>query len=169
MAADAKKTLWELLWDYDPNGLLVMDTDFKIRVVNQALCKMIGKKQQDMIGKDVVEFFDDIEDFTYAWERGEIIKAKERTYPQHDLHVRKVIFPIRDEKIIACIMVDVTHEWRQQQEMEKLKENVIVQVHNVVDQQMKVAQEIAGLLGETTAETKVAVLKLVNMLKREME
>ena len=22
-----KKTLWELLWDYDPNGLLVVDID----------------------------------------------------------------------------------------------------------------------------------------------
>jgi len=165
----AKKTLWELLWDYDHNGLLVMDTDYNILVVNQALCNMIRKQHQDMIGRNAGEFFDDIADFRYAWESSQIIKAKEKTYPQYDLHVRKVIFPIKDEKIIACIMVDVTHEWRQQLEMEKLKENVIEQVNSVVDQQMKVAQEIAGLLGETTAETKVAVLKLVDMLKRERE
>jgi hypothetical protein len=30
---------------------------------------------------------------------------------------------------------------------------------------MKVAQEIAGLLGETTAETKVSLLKIIEMVE----
>ncbi len=165
--AESKKTLWELLWDYDPNGLMVIDLEFKIRVVNQSFCAMFGRRAQDLLGLDVSQLLDDIEDFEYAWDKGVIIKAKEKTYPQYGLHVRKVIFPIKDEKIIACIMVDVTHEWQQKKEFEKLKADVAEQVDHVVDRQMKVAQEIAGLLGETTAETKVAVLKLVDMLKQE--
>jgi len=34
----------------------------------------------------------------------------------------------------------------------------------VIDRQMKVAQEIASLLGETTAETKVILTRMKDML-----
>jgi uncharacterized Fe-S cluster-containing protein len=37
----------------------------------------------------------------------------------------------------------------------------------VIKKQMRVAQEIASLLGETTAETKVALLKLKKTLTEE--
>jgi uncharacterized Fe-S cluster-containing protein len=52
--------------------------------------------------------------------------------------------------------------------MLKLKLETIEKVNRVVDNQMKVAQEIAGLLGETTAETKVSLLKLVQMIEQEI-
>lgn len=162
-----KKTLWELLWDYDPNGLIVVDLDMNITVVNPSLCGMLNKKAEDIIGKKVNKFFDDVEDFQEVWEKGETIKAKEKSYPKYGLHVRKVIFPIKDENMIACIMVDVTHEYRRKNEISSLKDEAIERVHQVVDKQMNVVQQIAGLLGETTAETKVSLLKLVEMLKRE--
>lgn len=37
----------------------------------------------------------------------------------------------------------------------------------VIDKQMVVAQEIASLLGETTAETKVTLTKLKDMIARD--
>ena len=37
----------------------------------------------------------------------------------------------------------------------------------VIGRQMKTAQEIAGLLGETTAETKVLLVKLMNLFEEE--
>ena len=93
--AESKKTLWKLLWDYDPNGLLVVDTDCRIKIVNQALCQMIGKQENEILGEPVTKFFEDLEDFQYAWASGHSIKAKEKNYPQYDLHVRKVLFPIK--------------------------------------------------------------------------
>ncbi|MBD3559933.1 hypothetical protein H6S82_13820, partial [Planktothrix sp. FACHB-1355] len=53
-------------------------------------------------------------------------------------------------------------------EMVKLRKETVVKVNEVVDNQMKVAQEIAGLLGETTAETKVSLLKIIKMLEHEI-
>ena len=38
---------------------------------------------------------------------------------------------------------------------------------DVIKKQMRVAQEIASLLGETTAETKVALLKLKKTLSQD--
>ncbi|MEI6197836.1 MAG: hypothetical protein WCS42_26270, partial [Verrucomicrobiota bacterium] len=87
--------------------------------------------------------------------------------PRYDLYVRTLIFPIPDEKIAAGIFVDLTTEWKQERELNRLKQEAVQEVRQVVDNQMRVAQEIAGLLGETTAETKVSLLRLLEMLGKE--
>jgi uncharacterized Fe-S cluster-containing protein len=64
-------------------------------------------------------------------------------------------------------MVDVTPEWRLKQEILALKKETLSKVKQVVDKQMSVAQEIANLLGETTAETKASLLRLARMVEEE--
>ncbi len=161
-----KKSLWELLWDYDPNGLIVVDTNLVIRLVNPAFCAMFKVNAEEIIGTDATALLDNMADFLDAWERNTVIWAREHHYAAHDLHLREVIFPIRDEGIIAGIMVNLTHEWKQQQEMRQLRRETIEKVNEVVDNQMKVAQEIASLLGEATAETKVSLLRLIEIIEQ---
>jgi PAS domain S-box-containing protein len=161
------KTLWELLWDYDPNGLLVVDPDMNIQVTNQAFCKMFGCESDDVIGQDAGLLLGDTRDLARAWETGETPLANEREYPQVGLYLRQVIFPVREQGVIACIMVDLTATWKQRSEMLALKRETIMKVHAVVDNQMNVAQKIASLLGETTADTKVSLLKLLEMVEQE--
>lgn len=167
--APSQKSLWELLWDYDPNGLLVVDTDLRIKLVNAALCAMFETIPERIVGLPASVLIDDAEDFRWVWEQNQVVKAREKHYPAHRLHVRKVMFPIRDQGVIACIMVDVTHEHRQRDEMLKLKRETIQRAGEVISNQMRVAHEIASLLGETTAETKVSLLKLIEMVERENE
>jgi len=167
MENNKKKSLWELLWDYDPNGLLVVDSNLIVKIVNPAICKMFNTNAESIIGKNVAEFVDDYKDFKEVLETDTVILAKEKEYNKYNLFVKKVMFPIKDENIVACIMVDITHEKKQKDEMIKIKEETLIKVNQVVDKQMKVAQEIAGLLGETTAETKISLLKLIDMLKQE--
>lgn len=161
------KTLWQLLWEYDPNGLIAVDTDLKIKIVNPAFCTMLGLTSPALIGKQASDFLDDADDFKLVWEKDKVIRAVEKEYSRYGLYVRKVMFPIRNEGIIACIMVDLTHEWQQKNELQRVKHQTLEEVNQVVDRQMKVAQEIAGLLGETTAETKVSLLRVANMLRQE--
>jgi PAS domain-containing protein len=160
------KTLWELLWDYDPNGLLVVDAAMKIQVVNQSFCRMFVCNEKEILGTDASSLLDDTTDLAKVWETGDLLNA-EREYPKYGLYLRKVIFPVREEGVVACIMVDMTDEWKQRNEMLALKRETILKVHAVVDKQMSVAQKIAGLLGETTAETKVSLLKLLDMVEKE--
>jgi PAS domain S-box-containing protein len=163
-----ERNLWQLLWEYDPNGLIVLDTDLKIKLVNPAFCKMFQVEAEDIIGQQAAQLFEDVEDFKRVWEKNEVIRGKEKEYPAHNLYVRRVIFPIQDENIIACIMVDITQEWQRKKEMMKLKTETVAKVNEVVDNQMKVVQEIAGLLGETTAETKVSLLKIIKMVDHDI-
>ncbi len=61
-------------------------------------------------------------------------------------------------------MTDITAEEKSRKELIKIKENTLEAAQNVIDKQMRVAQEIAGLLGETTAETKVVLTKLKQLV-----
>ena len=72
-----KKTLWELLWDYDPNGLLVVDTDLKITLVNSALCAMFKTTAEAIVGRPVSVIIDDAEDFLTVWRENQPVKARE--------------------------------------------------------------------------------------------
>ncbi|MBD2424789.1 PAS domain-containing protein [Phormidium sp. FACHB-1136] len=159
--------LWQLLWEYDPNGLIVVDADLYIKLVNPAFCRMFKVQPDDVIGQPAATILDDVSDFRRVWETGEVYRGKPREFAQHDLLVNQVIFPIPDEGIIACIMADYSHQLTERRELMAIKETTIKQVNQVVDNQMKVVQEIAGLLGETTAQTKVSLLKIVQMLQHE--
>jgi len=160
-------TLWKLLWDYDPNGLMVVDRNMDIIIVNPAFCEMFKMTEQQLLKQNAEDLLGDTEDLKTALEDNQVLKSKEREYPQHNLYVRKVIFPMKDKRIVGCIMVDLTHERHQLNEILRIKRETIEQINDVVTKQMKVAQEIAGLLGESTAETKVSLLKLREMLEQE--
>lgn len=159
--------LGQLLWEYAPNGLIVVDADLYIRLVNPAFCELFAIQAADAIGQPAETILDDVEDFRRVWNTGKSLRGQLKEYSDRSLLLNQVIFPIEDEGLIACIMVDVSHQLSQRQELTRLKQETIKKVNEVVDNQMKVVQEIAGLLGETTAETKVSLLKIIQMLQHE--
>lgn len=161
------KTIWQILWDYDPNALVVVDGQLVIKLANASFCEMFRLPLDQLVGRNVGDFLDDADEFHRVWVTDEIIRGQEKHYPSYGLYVRKVMFAVKDQGLIACIMVDMTHEWQQKEELRRVKQQTLQNVDAVVDKQMKAAQEIAGLLGETTAETKVQMLKLKEMLKKE--
>lgn len=163
----AGKSVWELLWDYDPNGLVVVNRRGKIQLANPAFCAMFKTNLMELLQRDAGEIMDDAADFSEVWGSPDQIVRKEKHYSAMGLYVQKVMFAIRDQQIVACILVDMTRDWKQRQELLRLKELTLRNVDLVVDKQMKVAQEIAGLLGETTAQTKVNMLQLAEMLRKE--
>jgi PAS domain S-box-containing protein len=161
------KSLWELLWDYDPNGLIVVDENMLVMVVNPAFCKMFRTTRDAALGSQVSQVLGDVADLQKVWSSGEAIEGVETEIPEMQLYVKKLIFPVREEGVVAEIIVDLTEEWKQRKEMQMLKQETIQKVHAVVDKQMNVAQKIASLLGETTAETKVRLLELLELVEKE--
>ena len=65
------------------------------------------------------------------------------------------------------LAVDITKDERAQQKLQSMKVETMEIAQQVIDKQMTVAQEIASLLGETTAETKVTLTKLKNLILDE--
>jgi PAS domain-containing protein len=81
-SADAENHnhLWQLLWEYDPNGLIVVDANFHIKLVNPAFCRMFRVRSQDVIGEPAETILDDISDFRRVWDTGEVYRGKPREF-----------------------------------------------------------------------------------------
>ncbi|MGO9568850.1 MAG: response regulator [Desulfomonilaceae bacterium] len=72
-------------------------------------------------------------------------------------------FKLPDEDLRVLMLLDITDTVMRDQQAEVFKAETITKAQQVIHQQMRVAQEIAGLLGETTAETKVALFELIKL------
>lgn len=158
------KNVWEVIWDYDPNGLLVIDEKFDIQLINPAFARYFHLEGSDIIGRKVTDFFSDIEDFVkISTGEMEIVRAiKDRD--EAGATFSEVTFKIEDKGLIAKIFNNITPK---DKEVRDLKLQITEEVQKIVEKQMKVGQEIASILGETTAETKATLVKLINILKRE--
>ena len=66
-------------------------------------------------------------------------------------------------------ITDITEEEKKRMELEKMKEEALSKANQVINNQMFVAQQIAGLLGETTADTKIILLDLIKQFNQEKE
>ena len=73
----------------------------------------------------------------------------------------------RDYHLLVCIMRDVTDEENARQRKEDISQQTVEIADRVVDRQMRIVQEIASLLGETAAETKIALTKLKESISDE--
>ena len=82
-----------------------------------------------------------------------------------DLILEQTIVPVEGQSLIVSILRDVTERVRQTEEMEHIRTETLRRTQDVVNQQMRVAHEIAQLLGETTAETKMMISKLSRLLE----
>ena len=67
------------------------------------------------------------------------------------------------------IIADITEERKRERRLLEIREQTLDKAQGVINKQMEVAQKIAGLLGETTAETKVLLTTLMNTFKNEGE
>ena len=85
-------------------------------------------------------------------------------YDQYHIKTMQNIIYMRDQKKALVIMRDITDGVRKQEQLKRVKLDTVAMAQNVINKQMVVAQEIAGLLGETTAETKSTLRKLRDML-----
>lgn len=163
------ESLWRILWQFDPNSLVVMDHESMIiQVVNPSFCRIFGTEEPEVLGKHASAFFDDLCDFEKAWQE-KIVIRKEKKFPRYGTYLRLIIFSLHDEGVVACILVDLTSEHLQREEMRRMKQELLQNVNKVIDKQMQTAQEIAGLLGETTAEAKVSLIKIRNALNEEIK
>ena len=77
------------------------------------------------------------------------------------------VLPVRDTHLLIGIIRDITEEQLQRERRESMKSQTIEVADRVVDKQMRIVQEIASLLGETAAETKIALSKLKESISDE--
>lgn len=149
-----------------PNGIIVLNENLDIQLINQSACNMLKiKEPKDVIGMSSVSILDP-RNYLQAME-GEPVREKRSYLAEYKKYIEETIIYDKNYHILMCIMRDVTKEEVQHERKEEMSRKTIEVTNKVIEKQMRVVQEIASLLGETTAETKIALTKLKETLKDE--
>ena len=90
-----------------------------------------------------------------------------RYLAEYEKYVKESILYDKEHKLIISIMKDITDEQLEEQKVNEIRQKTVNTADKVIEKQMRVVQEIASLLGETTAETKIALTKLKEAISVE--
>jgi len=150
-----------------PNGIIVVNEQLEVQLINNSARKILNVKSvSDVMGEPVVRILDPTP-FINAMESGRRISNRRKYLAEYDKYVEKTIIPDKEYRIIICILRDVTAEEREKERKERIGTETIEVADKVVEKQMRIVQEIASLLGETAAETKIALTKLKETIADE--
>ena len=147
-----------------PNGIVLLDADLNIVQINGKAKELLGIKEYDVKGKGIFHYFNPT-DFVLAVNDNKNIYDKKVYLEKTGSFIELTIIVLKDNKGTYAVMKDITQETKSEQQLDKVKLETLATTDEVIKKQMRVAQEIASLLGETTAETKVALLKLKKTLQ----
>lgn len=150
-----------------PNGIIVLNEDLEVQQINENAMKIFNlKNDKDVLGENVVNLLDTT-DFITALYDGKVIRNKHEYLSEYRKYVEKTIVYDKNYRLLLCILQDVSKEETQRVKKEHISKQTIEIADNVVEKQMRIVQEIASLLGETTAETKIALTKLKESISDE--
>lgn len=160
------ESLSNLIVASTPNGILVVDAGGTILDLNAAAERMFEVPRTVAIGKPVSEFMD-AGHFESVLSGAEPIIRKEELLAGKNRVARMTIVRSERENVAIAIFEDITDERAREEKLLKVRGETLERAQEVIDKQMAVAQKIAGLLGETTAETKVLLTRLMRVMKDE--
>lgn len=150
-----------------PNGIIVLNDDLEVQQINTAARKIMNiRSSSDVLGEQVVRVMDpDV--FLEVQETGRTVHNRRTFLAEYKKYVDMTVLYDGESHLTICIMRDVTDEEREREKKESISKQTIETADKVVDKQMRIVQEIASLLGETAAETKIALTKLKESINDE--
>lgn len=165
MRERAESMSYEIIQN-SPEGIVVLDRDMNIMDINSKAKELYGIQDSNVKGRPAIDFFNPA-DFMIALNEKKNIERKKVHIPITDSYINLSINLLKGHNVLFGIMKDVTKKVNYDDRLIEVKMETLNTTDEVIKKQMRVAQEIASLLGETTAETKVALLKLKKTLQQE--
>ena len=153
--------------DNSPNGILVLNEDYEVQRINRAAMQMLHIQfQADVLGQPVMNIMDPVP-FMEVLQNKIPVVARRDYYAEYGIYLEQTILHDTTARLLLAFLRDVTAEETDRQYHERLLELTAETADKVVDKQMRIVQEIASLLGETAAETKIALTQLKESMKHE--
>ncbi|MDR2194266.1 MAG: 4Fe-4S binding protein [Treponema sp.] len=167
MRTRAESMSYEIIQN-SPNGILVLDGDYKILEINSAARAILGITAASAKGLNAFDCFN-CDDYLIAGNEGKSVHKRNVFIDRTGKYAEMSIILLQEHKIMFGVYKDISDKVEFEKKLAEVKNETLNTTDSVIQKQMRVAQEIASLLGETTAETKVALLKLKKTLQREHE
>ncbi len=150
-----------------PNGLIVVNDALEVQQINAAARKIMNiRSASDVLGDQIVRILDPAI-FLKVLETKRAIRDQRVFLAEYNRYVEQTVVYDATYRMLVCIIRDVTDEETEREKKEDISRRTVEIADKVVDKQMRIVQEIASLLGETAAETKIALTKLKESISDE--
>lgn len=150
-----------------PNAIIVLNESLEVQQINKAALKLMNiANASDVLGEQVVRILDPLPFFDVI-ESGVNVHDKRVFLAEYNKYIEQTLIYDPSYHIVMSIMRDITDEEKAKKAKDELSQSTIEITNKVIEKQMTAVQEIASLLGETTAETKIALTKLKESLNQQ--
>lgn len=160
------ENITNVIYENTPNIIMFIDDKLNVKEINPIAQSIFGVKE-DFIKDRPISIIMDDEPFKMVRDSKKSLLSQRMSYPNYGVVLLQNILYLEKQNVILAIMSNITKEEKQRDELKRVKENAIDAAEKVIEKQMRVAQEIASLLGETTAETKITLTKLKKIALQE--
>ena len=143
-----------------PNALIVLNENLEVQQINTAARKIMNiRSESDVLGEPVVRILDPAI-FMQVRSSGRTVRDQRTYLAEYKKYVEQTVVYDPDSRMLVGIMRDITDEEAEREKKSRINKQTVEVADSVVEKQMRIVQEIASLLGETAAETKIALTKL---------
>jgi len=150
-----------------PYGLLVLNEDLEVQQINDAAMRIMNiRNASDVLGDNVVRILEPYI-FLEALDTERDVQDQRTYLAEYKRYVDQSVVYDPDSHLLIGIIRDVTREEKDREKKERISRQTVEVADKVVEKQMRIVQEIASLLGETAAETKIALTKLKESIADE--
>ena len=150
-----------------PNGLIVLNENLEVQQINNAARKIMNiRSASDVLGEPVIRILDP-KIYMDVLKNGRGVRDMRTYLAEYQKYIEQTVVYDKDYHLLISIMRDVTDEETEREKKENISRQTVEIADKVVDKQMRIVQEIASLLGETAAETKIALTKLKESISDE--
>ena len=153
------ESMSNVVMDETPDLILIVNRELRICECNRVAQRFLGVNRKEALESYIFEYIE-TGDIEFVLDTKKPILNKKVDHPQIHLKAEQSIVYIENLDSVLIIYQDISKEELAKEKRLQLKMETVEMAQKVIDKQMMVAQEIAGLLGETTAETKVTLTKL---------
>ena len=163
---DKAESFSDIIVKHTPNGIIVLNEDLEIQQINDAARRIMNiRSASDVLGEPIVRILDPV---IFLQVKNSGRTAEDKVYlAEYKRYVERTVVFDKDSETVIAIMRDVTDEEIDRERKEDICRQTAEVADRVVEKQMRIVQEIASLLGETAAETKIALTKLKENIRDE--
>ena len=157
---DKAESFSETIVRNTPYGLIVLNENLEVQQVNRAARKIMNiRSSSDVLGEPVIRILDPTV-FSMVMSTGRSVRDQRIYLAEYKKYVEQTVVYDPDSHLLVGIMRDITDDEAEREKKSRINKQTIEVADTVVEKQMRIVQEIASLLGETAAETKIALTKL---------
>ena len=157
---DKAESFSDTIVNNTPDGLIVLNENLEVQQINNAARKIMNiRSASDVLGEPVIRILDPTA-FIQVRNSGRNVHDQRIYLAEYKKYVKQTVVYDPDSRMLIGIMRDITDEEIDREKKARINKQTVEVADTVVEKQMRIVQEIASLLGETAAETKIALTKL---------